>query len=171
MEVVHYLGGPCSPEEISTCVVTGGHGCGWTVVTELSDAIELAHMRAFPRTEAQGAIRGGQIVELTGLTSRPELNGERGVALQFVEATGRWLVRLKDGGGKSLKPENPLPKSHAEGVVHCVWGTRNGLGPSSSARSREATGALQGERRRARGGAAAAVGGLGGPTRSPLIRR
>ena len=122
VEVVHYLGGPCSPEEISTCVVTGGHGCGWTVVTELSDAIELAHMRAFPRTEAQGAIRGGQIVELTGLTSRPELNGERGVALQFVEATGRWLVRLKDGGGKSLKPENLLPKSHAEGVVHCVWG-------------------------------------------------
>ena len=43
VEVVHYIGGPCNPEEISCCVVTGGtHGAGWTVVQELQQVIELA---------------------------------------------------------------------------------------------------------------------------------
>ena len=92
VEIVHYIGGPCNPEEISRCVVTGGtHGCGWTVVTELADAITLAHQRSYARYVGQGDVRGGQCVRLTGLQSRPELNGECGIAMKFAEETGRWL--------------------------------------------------------------------------------
>ena len=122
VEIVHYIGGPCSPEEVSTCVVTGGSGVGWTIVPKLSDAIELAHMRSYVRSEAQGVIFGGASVRLCGLQGRPELNGECGIALRFVEESGRWLVRLKDGEGKSLKPSNLEPIGAGHGVVHCVWG-------------------------------------------------
>jgi hypothetical protein len=111
-----------SPEEISRCVVTGGAGVGWTVVEKLSEALELAHMRSYVRNEAQGAIFGGASVRLCGLQGRPELNGECGIALRFVDESGRWLVRLKDGEGKSLKPSNLEPLGAGHGVVHCVWG-------------------------------------------------
>lgn len=111
-----------SPEEISRCVVTGGAGVGWTVVEKLSDAIELAHSRSYRRTDAQGTIFGGAPVRLTGLQRRPELNGECGIALRFVEESGRWLVRLNDGEGKSLKPANLEPTGPGHGVVHAVWG-------------------------------------------------
>jgi hypothetical protein len=122
VRVVHYIGGPCSPDEISTCVVTGGSGCGWTVVKQLSEAIELAHKRAYRRSTEQGEVHGGQSVRLTGLQARPDLNGEVGVALRYEESAGRWMVRLKGGEGKQLKPANLTPIGHAHGVVHCVWG-------------------------------------------------
>ena len=121
--VLHYIGGPCGDDEISCCVVAGGTECGWTIVDGLADAIELAHQRAYPRHEAvQGAVRGGMSVRLMGLQSRADLNGEVGIALRFSEASGRWLVRLKDGDGKQLKPDNLAPISLTAGVVHCVWG-------------------------------------------------
>ena len=44
------------------------------------------------------------------------------MALRFLEESGRWLVRLKGGEGKQLKPHNLHALSHAGGVVHCVWG-------------------------------------------------
>jgi hypothetical protein len=33
-----------------------------------------------------------------GLKARLELNGEVGLALRFEAATGRWLMRLRNGG-------------------------------------------------------------------------
>ena len=123
VEIVHYNGGPCDGSEIARCVVTGGVGCGWTVVEELEDAIVLAHQRSYKRCEAQGDIRGGQAVRLHSLASAQgaPLNGECGIALQFSEDSGRWMVRLKDGGGKQLRPQNLEPVG-SDGVVHCVWG-------------------------------------------------
>ena len=122
VQITHYIGGPCDEESISCCVVPGGHGCGWTVVQELSEAIELAYSRSYVRSEKQGAVHGGQSVTLVGLQARPDLNGEVGIALWFTEDTGRWLVRLKDGEGKQIKPANLKAFGPEHGVVHCVWG-------------------------------------------------
>lgn len=122
VEVVHYVGGPCAEDEISCCVVPGGHNCGWAVVKELQAAIEMAHARAYKRCEGQGDVRGGQTVTVHSLQARPELNGEMGIALRFNEASGRWLVRLKNGDGKQLKPSNLTASGPQHGCVHCVWG-------------------------------------------------
>jgi len=103
------------------CLVLGGGGCGWTAVKTLSNAIELAHSRAVKRYEAQGTITGGQTVKLTGLQSAPELNDEIGIALRFEESSGRWLVRLRNGDGKQLKPAN-LQGISQSGRVLVIWG-------------------------------------------------
>ena len=89
--------------------VSGGNreSCGWTVLKNLDEALELACRRAFDDVvEGQGDVRCGQAVKLVGLQSRLELNGECGVALCYQPSAGRWVVRLKDGQGKQLKPSN-----------------------------------------------------------------
>ena len=132
----HYLGGPCHPSRINCCVVPGGGGCGWTVLAREEDkdedkdegggvlarALELAHLRAAPRGERQGAVCGGQTVRLCGLQARPELNGEIGLALRFPEGAGRWMVMLRNGEGKKLKPANLEPLEGEGGRVLCFWG-------------------------------------------------
>ena len=126
VEVVHYLGGPCDAEKIVACVVPGGVRRGWSVVTAddggLAAAIQLAHGRAVRRCDAQGEIHGGQTVRLRGLKARPDLNGEVGLALRFEPSTGRWLMRLRDGDGKQVKPENMHPMEGASGRVMAFWG-------------------------------------------------
>jgi len=74
------------------------------------------------RCDQQGHIHGGQTVKLQGLKSVPELNGELGIALGFNEDNGRWLVRLRDGDGKQLKPENLEGLDGGHGRVLCFWG-------------------------------------------------
>lgn len=111
--------------KISCCIVTGGTSVGWTVVYDrLSSAIELAFKRAAVRSPEQGDLVVGQAVKLVGLTSRTDLNGADGLTLRFNEQTGRWLVRLADGDGKSLKPQNlkPLPR---ETEPHSPSGTKS----------------------------------------------
>jgi hypothetical protein len=137
--VEHYLGGPCTPSAVACCVVTGGGGCGWTVVHKggrkgVAAAIELALSRSVVRCAEQGVIRGGQAVRLHSLQARKDLNGMVGIALRFKGANGRWLVRLADGDGKQLKPSNLLPLDGAGGggggevgcsrgaCVMCYWG-------------------------------------------------
>lgn len=122
VELTHFDGGPCDEGELVTCIVFGGGGCGWTVVQELQEAIELAHTRAVRRSDTQGEIGGGQTVRLTGLRTATHLNGEVGIALRFAEASGRWLVRLADGDGKQLKPQNLEGSEGAGGRVFCFWG-------------------------------------------------
>jgi len=122
VELSHYLGGPCDEGRLGTCIVLGGSGCGWTVKSDLREAVELAHTRAVRRYEAQGAIAGGQTVRFTGLRTAEHLNGEIGIALRFAEASGRWLVRLRDGDGKRLKPQNLEGLEGAGGRVFCFWG-------------------------------------------------
>ncbi|KAL1519218.1 hypothetical protein AB1Y20_003477 [Prymnesium parvum] len=125
VELTHYNGGPCDGSAISCCLVVGGTGRGWSVVygdDPLCAALECAHARSLVRSEAQGEVRGGQTVRLAGLRARPELNGERGIALRFLDEEGRWAVRLADGEAKKLKPQNLVPLEGADGRVFCFWG-------------------------------------------------
>lgn len=49
----------------------------------------------------------GKRVTISGLVSKPEVNGARGVAYEFSEAKGRYAVRLEAGGAPMLlKPAN-----------------------------------------------------------------
>lgn len=122
VQLIHYLGGPCDEELLVSCVVLGGGGCGWTAVAGLEQALELAHTRAIKRGDEQGDICGGQTVQLTGLVSAQELNGEIGIALRFDTSNNRWLVRLRNGEGKQLKPSNLEGLDGATGRVMCFWG-------------------------------------------------
>eukprot|EP00928_Gymnodinium_smaydae_P047072 TRINITY_DN31405_c0_g1_i1.p1 TRINITY_DN31405_c0_g1~~TRINITY_DN31405_c0_g1_i1.p1 ORF type:complete len:480 (+),score=86.33 TRINITY_DN31405_c0_g1_i1:84-1523(+) len=123
VRITHFLGGPCEDEDLMWCVVLGGSGCGWTCIKkDLAKAIELAYGRSCKRCEAQGDIVGGQTVRLKGLQSCPELNGELGITLRFAEESGRWLVRLRNGEGKQLRPVNLEPEAGSEGRVFAVWG-------------------------------------------------
>ena len=67
VELTHFNGGPCDSGEIVTCIVLGGPGRGWTVHSDLSEAIKLATSRAVRRFESQGNLAGGQTVRLRGL--------------------------------------------------------------------------------------------------------
>lgn len=91
VEITHYNGGPCDPDEIVTCLVLGGNGPGWTVVKSLRDAVKLAASRAAGRLDG---ISPGQTVELEGLHARPELNGEMGLALHYLGDAGRWYASI-----------------------------------------------------------------------------
>eukprot|EP00434_Breviolum_minutum_P037441 symbB.v1.2.033199.t1/scaffold4093.1/size55244/3 len=109
----HFIGGPCQEEELMCCVVLGGGGCGWTVLKDLRQAIELAFSRAAKRLDAEGEIHGGQTVRLKDLQGAAHLNGEIGLALRFNSESGRWLVRLRNGEASSrpslgLEGENPF---------------------------------------------------------------
>ena len=48
----------------------------------------------------------GRKVSISGLASRPELNGAKGIAIAFDDAKGRYTVRLDSGENCSLKPTN-----------------------------------------------------------------
>merc|ERR1719203_1413539 len=122
VELSHFIGGPCEEGSLVCCIVLGGGGCGWTLKKDLQQAIELAHSYAVKRCEAQGDIGGGQTVSLKGLQACPELNGEIGIVLRFAEASGRWLVRLRNGDGKKLKPANLEGLEGKGGRVFCFWG-------------------------------------------------
>jgi len=122
VEITHFYGGPCDEDDLMSCVVPGGCGCGWTIEKGLARALELACSRAAKRCEAQGNVCGGQTVKLCGLQACPELNGELGIALRFVEASGRWLVRLCNGEGKQLRPVNLEALAGAGGRVFAIWG-------------------------------------------------
>mmetsp|Transcript_28171 Transcript_28171/g.45282 ORF Transcript_28171/g.45282 Transcript_28171/m.45282 type:complete len:465 (+) Transcript_28171:84-1478(+) len=122
VKITHFLGGPCEEDDLMACIVLGGGGQGWTVVKDLRAAVELAHSRAVKRCDAQGEISGGQTVRLAGLRAAPELNGQVGIALRFVESSGRWLVRLCNGEGKQLKPSNLETLEGDGGRVFAVWG-------------------------------------------------
>lgn len=54
VELHHYSGGPCVPNEVATCIVPGGSRRGWTVKSSLEDAIILAHGRGARRFPNQG---------------------------------------------------------------------------------------------------------------------
>eukprot|EP00873_Tetraselmis_striata_P014652 jgi/Tetstr1/434916/TSEL_023913.t1 len=118
----HYLGGPCHPEDIACCVVLGGDGCGWTVVEELQEAVELVASRGAAVCQEAGEVRCGQPVRLHSLASAAGavLNGQLGVALSFEAASGRWLVRLGDGSGRKVRPGNLEPRPG--GGVLVFWG-------------------------------------------------
>ncbi|GMH97579.1 hypothetical protein TrST_g6741 [Triparma strigata] len=117
--VVHYSGGPCDDDKIVRCLVLGGNGSGWTSVGTLEAALLLASRRR----EGEGELWSGRKVEVKGLKSRDDLNGELGICLKFREDLGRWNVRLRNGLGVQIKPENLTVKGCEErGEVMVFWG-------------------------------------------------
>lgn len=122
VELTHFKGGPCDSDSIVTCIVPGGSGKGWTIKSDLEEAITLAHSRAARRSEAQGNIASGQSVRLAGLVGAAHLNGEVGLTLRFAEDSGRWLLRLRNGEGKQVKPANLEPLEGGDGRVFVFWG-------------------------------------------------
>jgi hypothetical protein len=144
VQLSHYIGGPCNEGGLSCCIVFGGGACGWTVKMDLGDAIELAHSQAVRRGVAQGMVSGGQTVRISGLQATPELNGELGIALSFNEENGRWLVRLRNGEGKQLKPTSLEGLEGKGGRVLCFWGDAR-WSRSCWAKSQKALGGFAGE--------------------------
>merc|ERR1711871_1069705 len=51
-------------------------------------------------------LRTGDYVRVTGLQSRPHLNGKTGMLLDYDSETCRWKVVMCDGSGYRLKSEN-----------------------------------------------------------------
>jgi putative AlgH/UPF0301 family transcriptional regulator len=142
VKVEHFIGGPCESDDIMWCVVPGGMKRGWTVVSKtlteeagddsikraalnvstLVNAMMLAHTRAARRDDAQGDVCGGQTVRLRNLQARADLNGEVGLALRYDSESGRWMIRLRNGEGKSVKPDNLEPMDGEGGRVFAFWG-------------------------------------------------
>lgn len=67
-------------------------------------------------TGAKVELKPGAVVGISGLVGAKALNGQIGVCESWDAAKGRWLVRLRDGGGevKALKPENLTSVGEAE---------------------------------------------------------
>ena len=144
VKVEHFIGGPCESDDIMWCVVPGGMKRGWTVVSRTLDSSEdesdesvkraksnvstlvsammLAHTRAVRRDDAQGDVCGGQTVRLRNLQARADLNGEVGLALRYDSESGRWMIRLRNGEGKSVKPDNLEAMDGEGGRVFAFWG-------------------------------------------------
>ena len=104
LDVRHYAGGPCDCGKVNRCLVMGGGGSGWTQVSSLYRAFVLALGRR--GRKGPGGVGEGDEVEVVGLRGRVDLNGQRGVALKYGEEEGRWNVRLRDGKGVRIKPDN-----------------------------------------------------------------
>ena len=142
VKVEHFIGGPCESDDLMWCVVPGGMKRGWTVVSRtlaedgsdesvkraasnvstLVSAMTLAHTRAARRDDAQGDVCGGQTVRLRNLQARADLNGEVGLALRYDSESGRWMIRLRNGEGKSVKPDNLEAMDGEGGRVFAFWG-------------------------------------------------
>ena len=141
VKVEHFIGGPCESDDIMWCVVPGGMKRGWTVVSRALTEDEsdrrprgrvkrvypckrddLAHTRAARRDDAQGDVCGGQTVRLRNLQARADLNGEVGLALRYDSESGRWMIRLRNGEGKSVKPDNLEAMDGEGGRVFAFWG-------------------------------------------------
>jgi hypothetical protein len=125
VQITNYIGGPCISNEISTCIVTGGLRTGWTLVPSLEDALCLACSRGAKRCETQGNFGGGQVVTMTGLKSRMDINGCIGMTLKFDPDAARWAVCLESGERIKVKPANMLAvdSESSWGNVMIFWGT------------------------------------------------
>ena len=73
---------------------------------ELSLSLLALSSSGAPGLDIQSQIAEGSSVELHSLRNSPQLNGQAGIAGAFDFDTGRWTVRLANGEGKMLRPEN-----------------------------------------------------------------
>lgn len=73
-------------------------------------------------------IAPGAMVQITGLVSKPELNGQVGVCVGGVGANGRCQVSLSDGRSLSVKASNITPAAaDTDGCGDCVDGDPGGF--------------------------------------------
>ncbi|OQR83286.1 hypothetical protein ACHHYP_14913 [Achlya hypogyna] len=121
VSVLHFAGGPCDAQRISTCLVLGSAVRGWTVVPELDDA--LLHAYRLLASAPDTTVVPGQAVRVRGLVARPEMNGQIGMALKFDAKAERWQVRLVNhADGIKVKPVNLEPAGDAGPRVYVFWG-------------------------------------------------
>lgn len=71
---------------------------------------------------ADGGLRIGVDVVITGLKSAPELNGKEAKCESWDAAKSRWTVRITGGEMKALKPENLQPKEGSAAPASWVIG-------------------------------------------------
>ena len=119
IEIIHYNGGPCDPNELAICIVPVGNGQGWNIVKDPKEALKLALSQA-RKSPGESEFGCAQTVQLKGLKSKNELNGNLGLTLR--KNGERWLVRLANGSGIKVKPENMDALSSKNGRVFCFWG-------------------------------------------------
>lgn len=118
VKVSHFIGGPCDECEIRRCLVIGGKGAGWTFVKKLSTALVLAGKR---RAEEHGGFFSGSTIQVSGLVSRADLNGQTGICLNWDSQLSRWNVRLMSGIGIAIRPKCLKAQSHSD-QVKVFWG-------------------------------------------------
>eukprot|EP00747_Dinoflagellata_sp_TGD_P051145 gnl/TRDRNA2_/TRDRNA2_147181_c0_seq1.p1 gnl/TRDRNA2_/TRDRNA2_147181_c0~~gnl/TRDRNA2_/TRDRNA2_147181_c0_seq1.p1 ORF type:complete len:218 (+),score=47.40 gnl/TRDRNA2_/TRDRNA2_147181_c0_seq1:123-776(+) len=89
---------------------------------------------AVPEKDSTSALRKGCRVRLTGLKANPALNGQEGVLFDYVEAEGRWQVRMTDGAAKTIKPCNLICVADPdEGSAGCSTSTSRPLSAGMAA--------------------------------------
>ena len=67
-----------------------------------SQIAQMLHAAA-PQQSYDG-LHSGNLVRMSGLGSRPELNGQTAVCCEYIPQKERWHVRLSSGEEISLKP-------------------------------------------------------------------
>ena len=98
---------------------------------------------------------GGQTVRLRNLQARADLNGEVGLALECdSESERRWMIELRNGEGKSVKPDNLEAMNGEGGRVFAFWGDASRGGAAARRNSSRTLGSLPSGRRRHHGGTA-----------------
>eukprot|EP00929_Paragymnodinium_shiwhaense_P115200 TRINITY_DN8390_c0_g1_i1.p1 TRINITY_DN8390_c0_g1~~TRINITY_DN8390_c0_g1_i1.p1 ORF type:complete len:1680 (-),score=385.42 TRINITY_DN8390_c0_g1_i1:11-5050(-) len=80
-------------------------------------------------------LAAGRRVRVVDLIGRPELNGQYGTTVDYIEAEGRWKVRMDDCSGKLLKPINLVVMEDAQSPLHPASATAVGPAASSSSSS------------------------------------
>jgi len=68
--------------------------------------LESGEVKSLKPSNLSALFSVGDSVTVKGIASQPELNGQTGVLQSFIEAKGRWQVKLESGEAKSLKPSN-----------------------------------------------------------------
>ena len=77
----------------------------------------LAHLSALAAVSIAAPLVGRQVT-ISGLNSRPELNGKQGLAIAFHDDKGRYNVRLQSTRQSCSSPQiSPQPTAAAEAAV------------------------------------------------------
>mmetsp|Transcript_15205 Transcript_15205/g.29353 ORF Transcript_15205/g.29353 Transcript_15205/m.29353 type:complete len:236 (+) Transcript_15205:32-739(+) len=82
----------------------------WTFPTGPPSKEQVAALRRQGRGEHIDRLRPGAVVELRGLRSAPQLNGQHGTCEHWDHSSGWVRVRLGSGQVKAIKPENLFPR-------------------------------------------------------------
>mmetsp|Transcript_66077 Transcript_66077/g.103174 ORF Transcript_66077/g.103174 Transcript_66077/m.103174 type:complete len:537 (+) Transcript_66077:84-1694(+) len=101
--------------QTATCIKFDESDCRWEIRLENGE-LKRVRPENFTRMDVQTssrsvdsdecALEAGEIAVLHSLVGAAHLNGELVTCIDFVESTGRWLVTLKSGEEKNVKPEN-----------------------------------------------------------------
>lgn len=94
--MVHLLGGPCDPEDVSACIVFGNQNEGLTVCTSIEEALAIAQAQPDPAVE-QGEVAGEQngSSDQKQDISNIKPSGQTGTSSKRFSQAGQWIARIK----------------------------------------------------------------------------